>query len=281
MTDVLARHHVKVFGDGPQTLVFAHGFGCDQNMWWRVAPAFANDYRVVQFDYVGCGKSDRAAYDARRYGTLDGYATDVIEICRSLKITGAIFIGHSVSATIGILAANRDPSLFAKLVLIGPSPRYINDPPGYVGGFDRQDVDGLLSLMEQNYLGWANAMAKVAMGVPDQPELAAELEESFCSTDPECAIGFARATFLSDNRRDLAAVRVPTLIIQCTDDAIAPVAVGQFVQQAIPNSELVVLDATGHCPHISHPKETIRAIRQFLAPHSPGASDSAGQRSAA
>jgi sigma-B regulation protein RsbQ len=270
MTDILARHNVKLSGSGPQTLIFAHGFGCDQNMWWRVAPAFASDFRVVQFDYVGCGKADRTAYDPRRYATLDGYASDVIEICHALAITNAVFVGHSVSATIGILASNREPSLFEKLVLVGPSPRYINDPPAYVGGFDREDVDGLLSLMEQNYLGWANAMARVAMGVPDQPELAAELEESFCSTDPECAIGFARATFLSDNRRDLASVRVPTLIIQCADDAISPVAVGEYVRDAIAKSELVVLAATGHCPHISHSRETIREIRRFLAAHSPG-----------
>ena len=244
-------------------MLFAHGFGCDQNMWRLVVPAFEGTHRVVLFDHVGSGQSDAAAYDRRKYGTLDGYATDVLEICRELELTDIIFVGHSVSAMIGVLAARREPARFRALVLVGPSPRYIDDN-GYVGGFSRQDIEGLLSSLDSNYLGWSSAMAPVIMGNADRPELGQELTNSFCRTDPEIAAHFAQVTFFSDNRDDLPSVETPTLILQCSDDVIAPNAVGEYVHRQMPNSRLVVMAATGHCPNLSAPDETVRAIRDFV-----------------
>jgi sigma-B regulation protein RsbQ len=262
--DVLARNQVKVSGQpGARPIVFAHGFGCDQNMWRFVAPAFEADHRVVVFDYVGAGGSDLAAYDERRYSTLDGYAQDVVEIAEALGLQDAIFVGHSVSAMIGVLAAARVPGRFTKLVLVGPSPRYI-DADGYTGGFSRDDIEELLESMEANFLGWSTAMAPAIMANADRPELGQELTESFCRTDPDIAARFARATFLSDNRADLPGVAVPTLVLQCSDDVIAPDAVGEYVHHAIPGSTYMKLAATGHCPNLSAPDETTAAIRAFI-----------------
>jgi len=262
--DVVARNNVSVSGreDG-QPMLFAHGFGCDQNMWQRVAPAFAADHRVVLFDHVGAGRSDLAAYEPGRYAALDGYADDVLEICAALGLERIIFVGHSVSAMVGVLAAVREPERFDRLVLVGPSPRYIDDA-GYVGGFSAEDIEGLLESLESNFLGWSAQMAPVIVGNPDRPELGEELTNSFCRTDPEIAKQFARVTFLSDNRDDLPAVRTRSLILQCSDDVIAPRAVGEYVHARIPDSELVLLEATGHCPNLSAPAETIAAIRAFL-----------------
>jgi sigma-B regulation protein RsbQ len=262
--DVLTRNHVKVFGAGTQPMMFAHGFGCDQNMWRLVTPAFEDDYRIVLFDYVGSGRSDLSAYDPERYGHLDGYAEDVLEICRALDLREVILVGHSVSSMVAVLAANREPERFARLVLIGPSPRYVNDPPGYVGGFERAEIEGLLEMMDRNYIGWANFLAPAIMKNPDRPELGEELTESFCSTDPVIARRFAEATFFADNRDDLAAVRVPSLVLQCSDDMIAPDAVGEYVHERLAGSTLRRMKATGHCPHMSHPEETIEAIREYL-----------------
>jgi sigma-B regulation protein RsbQ len=261
---ILSRNHVKVFGQGTQPMVFAHGFGCDQNMWRHVAAAFADDYRVVLFDYVGSGKSDLSQYDPERYGRLEGYADDLLDVCHALDLERVILVAHSVSAMVGVLAANREPELFARLVLVGPSPRYINDPP-YVGGFERSDIEGLLEMMDKNYIGWANFLAPAIMQNAERPELAGELGESFCSTDPVIARRFAEATFFADNRTDLAAVRVPALILQCSDDIIAPDAVGEYLHGSLPGSTLHRLAATGHCPHLSHPEETIAAIRSYLS----------------
>ncbi|HEX2179317.1 MAG TPA: alpha/beta hydrolase [Actinomycetota bacterium] len=244
-------------------MLFAHGYGCDQNMWRFVAPRFESKFRVVVFDYVGAGGSDLSAYDPERYSTLAGYADDVLQICRELDLKDVIFVGHSVSSIIGALASIEEPGRFAKLVMVGPSPRYINDE-GYTGGFSEQDISELLDSLESNYLGWSSAIAPVIMGTPDRPELAAELEESFCRTDPEIARRFARATFLADNRADLKRVEVPALVLQCSNDAIAPVTVGEFVRDAIPNSSYVVLNATGHCPHLSTPDATADAIAAFV-----------------
>jgi sigma-B regulation protein RsbQ len=244
-------------------MLFAHGFGCDQQMWRLVAPAFEEDHRIVLFDHVGAGGSDKSAYDRQRYGSLDGYAEDVLEICEELGLTRVIFVGHSVSAVIGVLAAIREPDRFEKLILVGPSPRYLDDG-GYSGGFSRADIDELLESLESNYLGWSSAMAPIIMGNADRPELGEELTNSFCRTDPEIAGHFARVTFLSDNRADLAKVNTPSLILQCSDDAIAPQAVGEYVHEQIPRSSLVVMNATGHCPNLSAPAETIAAIRAFL-----------------
>jgi sigma-B regulation protein RsbQ len=261
--DVLRRNNVKVLGRGTQPMVFAHGFGCDQNMWRFVTPAFENDYRIVLFDYVGSGRSDLRAYDRTRYGTLGGYADDLLDVCRALDLRDAIVVAHSVSAIVAILAAKREPQRFAQLVLIGPSPRYINDTD-YVGGFARADIDGLLETMEKNYIGWANYLAPAVMANPDRPELASELAESFCSTDPVIARRFAEVTFLSDNRADLADVSIPSLILQCSADIIAPLEVGEYVHRHLPLSTLRVMSATGHCPHMSHPEETIREIKEYL-----------------
>jgi sigma-B regulation protein RsbQ len=257
------RHNAKVTGSGERAMVFAHGFGCDQNMWRLVAPAFEDDHKVVLFDHVGAGRSDLAAYSRARYGTLDGYAEDVLEICRELDLAGVTFVGHSVSAMIGVLAAIREPERFDALVLVGPSPRYLDDGD-YVGGFAREDIDELLEALDANYLGWSSAMAPAIMGNPDRPELAAELANSFCRTDPEIARHFARVTFLADNRADLPRVRTRSLVLQCSEDAIAPLAVGEYVHRHLADSRLVVMAATGHCPNLSAPAETIAAMRAFL-----------------
>jgi sigma-B regulation protein RsbQ len=261
--NVLRRHNVRVSGDGAVPMLFAHGFGCDQHMWRFVAPAFERRYRVVLFDYLGHGQSDITGYDPARYATLDGYAADVLEICAALEIRGGVFVGHSVSAMIGALASAREPDRFERLVMIGPSPRYV-DADGYVGGFARADIDELLESLESNYLGWSSAMAPAIMGRPDRPELGEELANSFCRTDPAIARQFARATFLSDNRGDLARVPARTLVLQCASDVIAPDAVGRFVHAQLPDSVLVNLAATGHCPNLSAPEETIAAMRAFL-----------------
>jgi sigma-B regulation protein RsbQ len=261
---VLSRNNVKVFGSGSQPMLFAHGFGCDQNMWRFITPAFADDYRIVLFDYVGSGKSDLRAYTEQRYSSLDGYAQDLLDVCHALELEDVIFVGHSVSSMVGVLAAIREPTLFARLILVGPSPRYINDPP-YVGGFERRDIDELLDTMEKNYIGWANFLAPAIMQNSERPELAAELTDSFCSTDPVIARRFAEATFFADNRADLPKVRVPSLILQCSDDIIAPTSVGDFVHRELAESTLHHMKATGHCPHMSHPAETIDAIKGYLS----------------
>jgi sigma-B regulation protein RsbQ len=260
----LRRNNVVVEGrPDARPLLFAHGFGCDQNMWRFVWPAFADDFRIVLFDLVGAGRSDLSAWDEERYSSLAGYADDVIEICDELDLEDVVFVGHSVSAMIGVLAARRRPELFGKLVLVGPSPRYIDDE-GYVGGFSEDDIRGLLDQLDSNYLGWSAAMAPVIMGNSDRPELGEELTNSFCRTDPDIARQFAHVTFMSDNRADLEGLTVPTLVLQCTDDAIAPVAVGEYVASAIQNGTLRMLDATGHCPNLSAPEATVEAIRAFL-----------------
>jgi sigma-B regulation protein RsbQ len=265
----LVRNNVKVFGRGTQPMLFAHGFGCDQTMWRFVTPAFEDDYRIVLFDYVGSGRSDLSAYDAERYASLDGYAQDVLDVVHALDLEDIVFVGHSVSSMVGVLAANREPDRFARLVLVGPSPRYINDAPDYVGGFERADIEGLLETMEKNYIGWANFLAPAIMKNPDRPELSSELEASFCSTDPVIARRFAEATFFADNRADLADVRVPSLIMQCSEDIIAPLDVGAYLSRSVPASTLRVLRATGHCPHMSHPDETIAVIRDYLGARAP------------
>jgi sigma-B regulation protein RsbQ len=261
--DVIRRNNVQVSGRGTQAMVFAHGFGCDQNMWRFVAPAFEDRYRVVLFDYVGSGKSDLKAYDPKRYGTLDGYASDVLDILHELKLEKVVFVGHSVSGMIGAIAARREPTLFANLIMLGPSPRYINDGD-YVGGFEAADIDGLLDTMDKNYIGWANFLAPVIMKNPERPELSRELEQSFCSTDPVIARKFAEVTFTSDNRADLPGVATPTLLFQCADDVIAPTSVGEYMRRQMPQATLKVVDVTGHCPHMSHPRETIATMNEYL-----------------
>ncbi|GAA3646772.1 alpha/beta fold hydrolase [Streptomyces chitinivorans] len=261
--DVRRRNNVTVTGreDGP-VVMLAHGFGCDQNLWRLVAPALAEEFRVVLFDHVGSGRSDPSAWDEERYSSLEGYAQDVLEICRALDLRDVVFVGHSVSAMIGVLAVLREPERFAKLVLLTPSPSYI-DEGDYRGGFSRADIEELLESLESNYLGWSAVMAPVIMGNPDRPELGEELTNSFCRTDPRMARVFARTTFLSDNREDLAGVTVPTLVVECAHDTLAPREVGAFVRNEITGSTLVTLDAHGHCPQLSNPGPTAEAIASF------------------
>ena len=262
---ILARNNVKISGLGQRAMVFAHGFGCDQHMWDAVAPAFESEFRVILFDHVGAGRSDLSAYDSGKYGTLHGYADDVVEIGRELALQDAVFVGHSVSAMIGALATLKAPGMFSDLVMVGPSPRYIDDE-GYTGGFSSQQVEELLEFLADNHLGWSAAMAPAIMGNADRPELGERLTNSFCNTDPRIARDFARVTFLSDNRNDLPAITARTLVLQCREDIIAPPCVGEYVHAAVPDSRYVLLDATGHCPNLSAPEETTAAIRAFLSP---------------
>jgi sigma-B regulation protein RsbQ len=257
------RNNVHVFGKGSQPMMFAHGFGCDQNMWRFLTPAFENEYKIILFDYVGAGKSDKEAYNPERYTSLQGYARDVLDICEELQLRDTIFVGHSVSSMIGLLAAIEQPGYFEKLIMVGPSPCYINHGD-YRGGFERKDIEELLDTMEKNYIGWANFLAPNIMGNSDRPHLGEELTESFCSTDPLIAKQFAEATFFSDNRDDLRKTKLPSLILQCTNDIIAPLEVGQYLLKNLPNSTLMVMNATGHCPHMSEPRETISLIKEYL-----------------
>jgi sigma-B regulation protein RsbQ len=261
--DVLSRNNVRVTGNGKMTMLFAHGFGCDQHMWRYVAPAFEDEFQTVLFDHVGAGNSDLSAYDVEKYSTLDGYASDIVEIARELELSNIIFIGHSVSAMMGIIAAQKEPGLFKSLVLIGPSPCYINDE-NYFGGFTKPQIEELLEALDSNHLGWSISMAPVIMGNPDRKELGDELANSFCRTDPKIAHQFARTTFLSDSRDILQNVCTPCLILQCSDDVIAPQQVGQYVKSQIPDSTIIIMEATGHCPNLSAPEETIAAIKSYL-----------------
>jgi sigma-B regulation protein RsbQ len=260
--NVVSRNNVHVSGEGPATLVFAHGFGCDQNMWRLLRPSFEPRFRVVLFDLVGSGMSDLSAYSRAKYDSLHGYADDVMEIIEEV-VGPVIFVGHSVSAMIGTLADLKAPGRFAGHIMIGPSPCYINDGD-YVGGFSRQDIESLLETLESNYLGWSSAMAPTIMGAPNKPELRVELTNSFCRTDPEIAKHFARVTFLSDNRADLPQLQTPTLILQSSDDLIAPRSVGDYMHRVLPRSTLRIVNNVGHCPHLSEPCACAEAMHEFL-----------------
>lgn len=262
-TPIRKRNHVKIIGSGNTTMLFAHGFGCDQHMWRFIIPAFEQDYRIILFDYVGSGNSDLSAYHPERYATLQGYAKDILEICEDLQLEEVIFVGHSVSGMIGLLASIEEPKYFSRMVMIGPSPSYINDGD-YKGGFERKDIEGLLDMMEKNYIGWANFLGPSIMGNAERPALGEELTQSFCSTDPVIARRFAEATFFSDNRKDLKYNKVKTLVLQCSEDMIAPLEVGIYLSAQLPHSVVKVLAATGHCPHMSHPDEVIMEMKRFL-----------------
>ena len=259
---VIARNNVHIAGAGPKAIMFAHGFGCDQNMWRFVAPEFERDHKVVLFDHVGAGGSDLSAYEPKKYSSLSGYADDVVEIGRELGLSDAMFVGHSVSAMIGALASLKAPGMFESLVMVCPSPRYIDDGD-YVGGFSAAQIDELLESLADNHMGWSAAMAPAIMGNPDRPELGQELANSFCRTDPDIAKAFARVTFKSDNRSDLAKITARTLVLQCSEDIIAGRQVGEYVHAHVPGSKLVLLKATGHCPNLSAPDEVTSAIRAF------------------
>lgn len=262
--DIKKRNNVSVAGSGDKTIVFAHGFGCDKAVWRQLAESFDGSHRLVLYDLVGSGGSDLSAYDRKKYASLQGHADDLLEIVDAVGGAPVVFVGHSVSATIGLLASNAAPEKFAAQIMLGPSPRYI-DGDGYRGGFSRADIDDLLDTMDANYLGWSSAMAPAIMGAPDRPELGADLANSFCRTDPEIAKHFARTTFLSDHRADFALSTVPALIVQCSDDLIAPMEVGEFVHRSMPGSRLAVVENIGHCPHLSAPAASAAAMAQFLA----------------
>jgi sigma-B regulation protein RsbQ len=260
---IITRNNVRQRGAGARSMMFAHGFGCDQSMWRFVAPAFEGSFRTILFDHVGAGQSELSAYDPAKYASLDGYADDVVEIGHELELKDAVFVGHSVSGMIGVLASIKAPDLFSQLVLVGPSARYINDGD-YRGGFSAEDIEGLLAGLEDNHMGWSAAMAPAIMGNPDRPELGEELTNSFCRTDPDIAKAFARATFTSDNRADLPNVKARALVIQCREDIIASEEVGAYVHEHIPGSEMVIIDATGHCPNLSAPSAVITAMKSFV-----------------
>lgn len=267
----LARHNVRRLGAaGERALVFAHGYGCDQQVWRHLVPAFEAQHEVLLYDHVGAGGSDLSAYDRQRHATLEGHARDLIEICEGAGLHKPVLVAHSVSTMIGVVAARLRPDLFGGLALVAPNPCYI-DQPGYVGGFQRQDVDDLLDTLDSNFFAWARMMAPVIMGNPQHPELGEGLANSFCRTDPAIARHFARVTFLADHRADLPLVRTPTLVMQCADDALAPLAVGDYLQRTLPDAQLLRMQATGHCPHLSAPAETIAGLRSFLARLTEGA----------
>lgn len=263
MKDILHRNNVNISGKGDKIIVFAHGFGCSQNAWKRITNAFADDYKLVLFDYVGAGNSDISAYDKLRYSSLEGYAKDILEICHELDIKDAVFVGHSVSGMIGALASIKDPAIFKKLIFVAPSACYLNSE-GYTGGFEQEDIDALFEIMDEDFIRWAKLMSPQIMANHERPELSAEMENNFCTTDQEIVKDFARVTFLSDNRKDLPNIPVESLTLQCTDDMIAPLETGQYINTHTPNNTMVILKATGHCPHMSAPEETIAAIKAFL-----------------
>ena len=265
--NVLARNNVKVVSDGGPVLLFAHGFGCNQNMWDRVTPAFYSTHKQILFDYVGCGKSDPRAFDPQKYSSLRGYVQDLLDVCDALDLTsGVTFVGHSVSCSVGVLAAIERPGLFTRLVLLGPNPCFINHPPDYVGGFETEDLEGLLDLMDQNYIGWANYLAPVVSAQGAAGPVTVELSDSFCTTDPVIAKVFARTTFFADNRGDLPNVRVPSLILQHRNDTLAPLSVGEYVHAHLPGSTLKVLEVQGHCAHMSDPSMVVDAMRAYILP---------------
>ncbi|WP_114748108.1 alpha/beta fold hydrolase [Pleomorphovibrio marinus] len=261
--DILKRNNIIRFGRGAVPMLFSHGYGCDQNMWRYITSAFEEDYEVYLFDHVGSGRSQENAYDPEKYSSLEGYASDVVEICECLGLKDTIFVGHSVSAMIGVLASIKRPSLFSQLIMVGPSAKYINQN-GYFGGFNESDIMELVETLESNYLGWASHIAPVITGRPDKPEFSDELNNSFCSMNPDIAKQFAKVTFLGDNRKDLPKVTIPSLVIQSNPDTIAPVEVGKYIQSEIPNCEYIELDSPGHCPHLTEPQQTIAAIKSYL-----------------
>lgn len=261
---ILQRNNVTISGGSGRTMIFIHGYGCDQNMWRKVAPRFADNHNIVLYDILGCGRSDVDAYDHRKYDTLHGHAADLLAICARLDVSDAIVVAHSVGAMIAVLAAIEEPDRISSLALIGPSPCYINDG-AYVGGFTRKDIDDLLEFQDANYLGWSQRLAPAFMGTPDHPEFGEELANSFCQTNPEIAKHFAKVTFLSDHRADVKKVTQRSLILQCASDIVAPVSVGAWLHDHMPSSEIVFMRATGHCPHVSAPEETAGAIEAFIS----------------
>jgi sigma-B regulation protein RsbQ len=266
--NILTRNNVNIKGNGKQPIIFAAGFGCDQTVWNEVSKAFEPNFQVILFDYVGLGNSDINAFDIKKYSQFSGYVEDLLDVCTTLNLKDAIFVGHSVSSMIGMLASLKNPDCFSRLIMLGPSPCYLNDLPDYFGGFEKEDLMGLLELMERNYIGWANVFSSTLLNNNERSDVAKDLEDRFCSTDPTVTLAFAKACFFADNRKDLSHVKVPSLILQCSQDVIAPKEVGQYLAQHLPNSTLTYMKAIGHCPHMSDPEETILAIEAYLESYS-------------
>lgn len=262
---VVVRNNVKIYGSGSTVIMLAHGFGCDQTMWRHLLPYLDDKYTVILFDYIGCGASDYTAYDKVRYSSLTGYAQDVLDICEALKLTKVNFIGHSVSSMIGMHAAIQSPDVFSKLAMICPSPCFLNFPPDYEGGFEKEDLEELINLMDKNYVGWANYLAPLVMGQDSDADLTKELETSFCSTDPKYAKPFAKATFFADDRALLSKLTLPTLILQSKHDNLASTAVGNYMNQIIPNAQLKIVDAHGHCLHMTNPLIVSSIVQEFVS----------------
>lgn len=257
------RNNVQIIGNGPKSILFAHGFGCDQQVWSKITPEFEKDYKVILFDYVGSGKSDKSAYSTERYSTADGYALDIVEICEAFELTNIIFVGHSISGMIGLLASIQKPALFEKICLIGPSPHYLNEP-GYPGGFDKEDIEELLDMMEKNYKEWARYLAPIASKNPNRPDLTEEFKGILMANDQVIVRQFCKMTFNIDVRNELTKVVTPSLILQTKEDSIAPIEIGEYLHQELPNSQYILMDATGHNPHLSAPKETTQHIKNFI-----------------
>lgn len=262
---VLSRNNVNITGDGETPVMLAHGFGCDQTMWRFLSPSLSDSHKLVQFDYTGCGKSDVSYYNRERYSDLHGYAEDLIEICEALNLESVNFVGHSVSSIIGLLAANKRPELFASIVMVCPSPCFLNIPPDYQGGFDREDLEELINLMDKNYVGWANYLAPLVMGATNGDEMVRELADSFCSTDPTYLKPFAKATFFSDHRADLKQCRIPCLILQSANDSLADVSIGEYMASLMPSAEIQVIDANGHCLHMTDPSAVAQNFHSFIS----------------
>jgi len=262
--NIIKRNNINISGKGKKPIIFAPGFGCDQTVWKDVLPAFEEDYQVILFDYVGFGGSDISAFNSVKYGKLSGYVQDVLDVCAVLDLKEAIFVGHSVSSMIGLLASNAEQSYFSHLIMIGPSPCYLNDPPDYYGGFEKEDLENLIDMMEKNYIGWANVFSSTLINNAERTDAAKELEDRFCSTDPLIATTFAKACFFTDSRQDITKAKVPSLILQCTEDIIAPKGVGEYLKRNMPNSEITYMNTSSHCPHISDPDETILSIKNYL-----------------
>ncbi|MYL23199.1 alpha/beta fold hydrolase [Halomonas alkaliantarctica] len=258
------RNNVTVRGQGERTLMLAHGFGCDQKMWRFLIPRLERHYTLVLFDYVGSGNSDTSAFDVERYARLEGYAQDILDICEALSLKDVTLIGHSVSSIIGLIACETAPERFSRLVMIAPSPSFQNHPPDYYGGFEQEDLQDLLDLMDMNYIDWANYLAPLVMDKQNGDTLVNELSDSFCSIDPVAAKTFAQATFTADYRHILPDTPCPTLIVQSKHDALAPQHIGHYMHDVMPHSTLLMIDTVGHCPHMSHPRQVLDAVLDFL-----------------
>lgn len=264
MQEILKRNNVNIIGKGEKTIVFGHGLACDQKIWDTILPYFEEDYQIVLYDYVGSGDSDFSAFDTERYSTMHGYAKDLLEILEAIDVGEVIFVGHSVSAMIGILASIEKPEYFENLILIGSSPRYLNEHPNYHGGYDESDIEELITMMEMNFSGWATLAAANFMNNPDRPLLTEQLIEVYNEEDPAMMKSFAEVVFLSDHRQDLPEVTIPSLIMQCSEDSIVPLESAEYLHKHLKNSKLIVMEATGHYPQISYPEETVNTILEYI-----------------